>query len=62
MGIVLKQSFNNILTTYLGFAVGALNVLFLYPHFLEPEHYGLITFLLSASTLVWPIMGFGAKC
>ena len=60
MGIVLKQSFNNILTTYLGFAVGALNVLFLYPHFLVPEHYGLITFLLSASTLVWPIMGFGA--
>lgn len=60
MGIVLKQSFNNILTTYLGFAVGALNVLFLYPNFLVPEHYGLITFLLSASTLVWPLMGFGA--
>ncbi|MBW2960672.1 lipopolysaccharide biosynthesis protein [Mesonia aestuariivivens] len=60
MGIVLKQSFNNIITTYLGFAVGALNVLFLYPHFLVPEHYGLITFLLSASTLVWPLMGFGA--
>lgn len=60
MSIVFKQSFSNMLTTYLGFAVGAVNVLFLYPHFLTPEYYGLITFLLSASTLVWPLMGFGA--
>ncbi|SHI52440.1 Membrane protein involved in the export of O-antigen and teichoic acid [Mesonia phycicola] len=60
MGLVLKQSISNMITTYIGFAIGAVNVLFLYPHFLKPEYYGLITFLLSASTLVWPIMSFGA--
>jgi len=59
MGIILNQSFKNIIVTYIGFAIGAINVLLLYPHFLEPKYYGLITYLLSASTLVWPIMGFG---
>lgn len=59
MGIVLKQSFKNIVTTYLGFAVGALNTLFLYTHFLQKEYYGLITFLLSAANLIWPLMAFG---
>jgi len=59
MGIILNQSFKNVIVTYIGFAIGAVNVLLLYPHFLEPKYYGLITYLLSASTLVWPIMGFG---
>ena len=59
MGIVLHQSFKNMVTTYLGFAVGAINVLLLYPSFLTPKYYGLITFLLSASTLIWPILGLG---
>lgn len=59
MGIILDQSFKNMVVTYIGFAIGAINVLILYPHFFEPKYYGLITYLLSASTLVWPIMGFG---
>ncbi|MDT0295075.1 lipopolysaccharide biosynthesis protein [Mesonia ostreae] len=59
MGIILDQSFKNMMVTYIGFAIGAINVLILYPHFFEPKYYGLITYLLSASTLVWPIMGFG---
>ncbi|HET8886628.1 MAG TPA: polysaccharide biosynthesis C-terminal domain-containing protein [Salinimicrobium sp.] len=59
MGIVLKQSFKNVVTTYLGFGIGAINTLFLYTHFLEKEYYGLVTFLLSAANLIWPLMAFG---
>lgn len=59
MGVVLNQSFKNIVTTYLGFGIGAINVVFLYPNFLSPEYFGLVTFLLSAGSLVWPIIAFG---
>ena len=59
MGIVLNQSFKNLITTYLGFGFGAINTLFLYTHFLEEEYYGLVTFLLSAANLLWPLMAFG---
>lgn len=59
MGIVLKQSFKNLTTTYLGFAIGALNVLMLYPHFISQEYYGVITTLLSAETLVMPFLTLG---
>ncbi len=59
MGIVAKQSLNNLISTYIGFGVGALNVLFLYPKFLTPEYYGLVAFLLSAGNLFWPFMALG---
>ncbi|MFN2261362.1 MAG: oligosaccharide flippase family protein, partial [Psychroflexus sp.] len=59
MGIVAKQSIKNLIATYFGFGLGALNVLFLYPKFLTPEYYGLVTFLLSAGNLVWPFMSLG---
>jgi len=35
MGIVLRQSFINTLILFLGFAIGGLNVLFLFTHFLH---------------------------
>ncbi|PZD79297.1 polysaccharide biosynthesis C-terminal domain-containing protein [Mesonia sp. K7] len=59
MGIIFKQSYQNLLVTYFGFLIGALNVLFLYPKFLTPENYGLITYLLSVGTLIWPFLGWG---
>jgi O-antigen/teichoic acid export membrane protein len=59
MGIVAKQSLNNLISTYLGFGIGALNVLFLYPKFLTAEYYGLVSFLLSAGNLFWPFMALG---
>src|SRR5690606_19083560 len=49
----------NLVTTYLGFGIGAINTLFLYTNFLEQEYYGLVSFLLSAANLVWPLMAFG---
>lgn len=59
MGVIIKQSFKNMVTTYFGFGIGAINTLFLYTYFLEQEYYGLVTFLLSATNLVWPFMAFG---
>jgi len=61
MGIVFKQSFNNTLILFLGFAIGGLNVLFLYTHFLEAEYFGLITFLLSAANMIMPLIVFGMQ-
>lgn len=59
MGVIIDQSAKNLITTYLGFGIGAINTLFLYTHFLTPEYYGLVGFLLSASNLIWPLMAFG---
>jgi O-antigen/teichoic acid export membrane protein len=59
MGIVIKQSVQNTFTTYLGFGVGAVNKLFLYTNFMSDEYYGLVGFLLSAATIMMPLMAFG---
>ncbi|QNM85925.1 lipopolysaccharide biosynthesis protein [Polaribacter pectinis] len=59
MGIVFKQSLKNTLFIYLGFAFGGINTLFLYTRFLEDEYYGLVTFLLSASNLLMPLIALG---
>ncbi len=61
MGIVFKQSFNNTLILFLGFAIGGINVLFLYTHFLEAEYFGLITFLLSSANMIMPLLVFGMQ-
>ncbi|MEM8509857.1 MAG: polysaccharide biosynthesis C-terminal domain-containing protein [Bacteroidota bacterium] len=59
MGIVLKQSLQNMLVTYFGFAIGALNTLFLYTYILEPRYYGLVTFILATGAILMPLMAFG---
>lgn len=59
MGIVLKQSIKNTVTTYVGFGVAALNALVLYTNFLTDEYYGLITVILATSAVLMPILSFG---
>lgn len=59
MGIVLKQSLNNSIVTYLGFGIGALNTLVLYLNFMSPKYYGLIQVILSASLVLNPVLAFG---
>ncbi len=54
-----KQSLTNTLILFIGFAIGGINVLFLYTHFLDSEYYGLITFLLSTATIFLPFLIFG---
>lgn len=61
MGVVLKQSFNNTLILFLGFAIGGINVLFLYTNFLHEDYFGLITFLLSTAVILMPLLSFGMQ-
>ncbi|WP_452224551.1 oligosaccharide flippase family protein [Lacinutrix chionoecetis] len=61
MGIVIKQSIQNTITTYLGFGIGAINTLFLYTNFLTDEYYGLVGFLLSAANIMMPFFMFGVS-
>lgn len=59
MGIVLKQSIQNTVVTYLGFLFGAINTLFLYTKILPDEYYGLVTFILASGAILMPLMAFG---
>lgn len=60
MGIVIKQSFQNLITTYLGFGLGAVNTLVLYVNFMSDTYYGLVSFILSTAFILIPFMAFGA--
>ncbi|MBT8264917.1 MAG: polysaccharide biosynthesis C-terminal domain-containing protein [Bacteroidia bacterium] len=59
MGIVRNQSFKNTLTTYLGFGIGAINILFLYTNFLTDEYHGLVAFVLSTANIMMPLFALG---
>ena len=61
MGIVIKQSFNNILIIFLAFAIGGVNAIFLYTRFLKEEYYGLVIYILSASNLLMPLTALGVQ-
>lgn len=59
MGVVLKQSLRNTVTTFVGFAFGAVNTLFLYTNILAPKYYGLVTFILATGAILMPLMALG---
>lgn len=60
MGIVTSQSFKNTIWTYIGFFIGAINTLYLFSYFISDVYYGLVTFILSTSFIMSPLMAFGA--
>lgn len=59
MGIVFRQSLSNTIITYIGFGVGAINILFLYTRFLSAEYFGLVGVILSTSAILMPLLAFG---
>ncbi len=59
MGIVLKQSLKNTTITYIGFAIGAINILFLYTKILPDEYYGLVGVILATGAILMPLLAFG---
>jgi len=61
MGIVINQSIKNTIITFLGFGIGAINTLFMYPYFLGKEYFGLTGYVLSAANILYPIMSFGIQ-
>ena len=61
MGIVAKQSVQNIFSIGAGVLLGAVNTLFLYPVFLGSQLQGLVVALLSVSNLVQPFISVGLQ-
>lgn len=59
MGIVANQSFKNTIITYLGFGIGAFNVLFLFTKFLPNDYHGLVAFVLSTANIMMPLFALG---
>lgn len=49
MGIITRQSISNSVITFIGILLGFLLTIFLYPHILSPDQYGLTRVLISAS-------------
>lgn len=59
MGIVIRQSFYTTLVSYTGVAIGYVNLLYLYPRFMEPEQIGLLRTVLDAALLLAPFAQVG---
>lgn len=60
MGVVVNQSIKNTIITYIGFGIGAVNILFLFTNFVSDTYFGLITFIFSTANILMPLMAFGA--
>ena len=61
MGIVVRQSFFNLISIGIAFLIGAVNTLYLYPTFLGSKLQGLIIALLAISNLLQPFISFGTQ-
>jgi O-antigen/teichoic acid export membrane protein len=61
MGIVLNQSFKNTIITYIGFAIGGINTIYLYPVFLGATYYALSNYVLSSANVIMPIFAIGMQ-
>lgn len=61
MGIVLNQSIKNTLITYIGFAIGGFNTIYLYPVLLGATYYGLTNYILSTANVIMPIFAIGMQ-
>jgi len=61
MGIVVRQSFLNLISIGFAFLIGAINTLYLYPTFLGSKFQGLVIALLAISNLIQPFISFGTQ-
>lgn len=61
MGIVVNQSYKNIIIISIALVIGGVNTLYFYPVFLKAEYYGLVVFLLATSNLLQPLISFGSQ-
>jgi O-antigen/teichoic acid export membrane protein len=61
MGIVLKQSLKNTIITYIGFGIGGINTIYLYPVFLGATFYGLTNYVTSCANVIMPLFAIGMQ-
>lgn len=59
MGIVIRQSIISTAISYCGVAIGYVNLLYLYPKFLDPDQIGLMRTIQDAAILFTPFAQFG---
>ena len=62
MGIIKRQGIKHSIVRYFGIALGALNIILLFPLFLGDEKLGLITFIVQTAFLIhaFSLMGIGS--
>lgn len=59
MGLIVRQSIITTIISYIGVAIGYVNLLYLYPRFLSPEQIGLMRTLQDAAILMAQFAQFG---
>ena len=59
MGLVIRQSFYSTIISYIGVVIGYVNLLYLYPKFMQPEQVGLLRTIQDAAILFTPFAQFG---
>ncbi len=61
MGIVLNQSLKNTIITYVGFGIGGLYTLYLFPVLLGATYYALTNYILSSANVIMPLFAIGMQ-
>lgn len=59
MGLVIRQSIYSTIISYVGVAIGYVNLLYLYPKFLTTDQLGLLRTIQDAAILLTPFAQFG---
>lgn len=59
MGVIIRQSLKATISSYIGVLIGFVNVIFLFPKFLNPETIGLIETIKAIVMLISPFALFG---
>src|SRR4051812_49015012 len=59
MGIIIRQSILTSVISYVGVVIGYINLLYLFPKFLEPDEIGLLRTVQDAAMLFTPFAIFG---
>jgi O-antigen/teichoic acid export membrane protein len=59
MGVIIRQSIVTTIISYVGVAIGYVNLLYLYPRFLSPEQVGLMRTVQDAAILMAQFAQFG---
>lgn len=52
MGVIFRQSLKGSIATYIGIGIGYVNVVYLFPKFLDEAEIGILRFLLEAATVL----------
>lgn len=61
MGVVKRQGIKQSIVTYVGMAIGAVNLLWLYPLALSKAQIGITKFVLDTAVLVSPFLFWGGQ-